>query len=281
MADQLHVSVTQAIAVAESAEAEFMFAFESGAPAEVQRGLGMSQARLGGGVVLVMAKDPTGGYWNKSLGFGVSEPITDDLVAEVVGRYRSAQAPAGVLQIAPSVIPDDWEEIRARHGLMAGALWVKLLRPAAVPATPSVTDLRVGPLPAEEALRWATVFAKGFEMPEDPLLLTVFAAATTAPGFTAYGAWDGERLVAASQLYTTGTTGAFSGAATLPEFRGRGAQSAFMQLRIEAAQQAGCEWLSTETWQELEGAHNPSLQNMVRAGFVPVYDRRNWVWRSA
>lgn len=61
-----------ATAVAESAEAEFMFAFESGASVEVQRALGMSQTRLAGGVILVMAKDPTGGYWNKALGFGLT-----------------------------------------------------------------------------------------------------------------------------------------------------------------------------------------------------------------
>jgi hypothetical protein len=37
--------------------------------------------------------------------------------------------------------------------------------------------------------------------------------------------------------------------------------------------------MSAETWQETEGTHNSSLHNMKRAGFVELYDRRNWVWR--
>lgn len=206
--------------------------------------------------------------------------MTEDLVAEIVERYRSAGAPAGVLQIAPSVLPEGWDEICARHGLEAGSVWAKLLRPAASPAKESTTDLRVGVLPPEEGLAWATVFAKGFEMPADPDLLAMFAAATTAPGFTPYGAWDGDRLVSGAQLHVAGTTAALSGAATLEEFRGRGAQSAFMTLRIRAAKAAGCDWISTETWQEADGNHNDSLHNMLRAGFVEVYDRRNWVWRN-
>ena len=73
--------------------------------------------------------------------------------------------------------------------------------------------------------------------------------------------------------------GAFCGAATLEEARGRGAQSAFMERRVADARAAGCQWLSAETWQEFDGQHNPSLHNMLRAGFVEVYDRGNFIWR--
>jgi len=43
---------------------------------------------------------------------------------------------------------------------------------------------------------------------------------------------------------------------------------------------AGCRWLVAETGEPAEGAVNPSLNNLVRAGLQPRYARRNWVWHS-
>ena len=90
------LDLQQRLALAETAEAEFMHAFEAGAPPEAQEALGMVQHRVGGGVVLAMAHDPTGGYWSKALGFGVTEPVTADLVAQVVDIYRSNGDAVGV-----------------------------------------------------------------------------------------------------------------------------------------------------------------------------------------
>ena len=276
------LSVSETVAVAETAEAEFMYAFERGAPREAQEALGMEQARVGGGVVLVMAGDPTGGYWNKALGFGVTEPFTEDVARDVVDRYRRAGAPAGVLQLAPAALPEDWEDVSGRLGIVAGNVWAKLLRPADEPPAPAHSDLEVGPLDPGEAEAWARLFARGFGMPEHPSLLAMFAEGASSgqrSGFRPFGAHDGTRLVAAAQLFVHDGLGAFCGAATDEDARGRGAQSAFMQQRVEAAHAAGCTWLSSETWQESDGHHNPSLHNMERAGFVQVYDRVNWVWR--
>lgn len=76
------------VADAEGAEAEFMFAFESGAPDAVREQLGTTTVRLHSGVVLAMRNDPTGGYWNKALGSGVTEPVTDEVIGDVLDIYR-------------------------------------------------------------------------------------------------------------------------------------------------------------------------------------------------
>jgi GNAT superfamily N-acetyltransferase len=268
------------MALAETAEAEFMYAFEAGAPAEAQRALGMTQHRMGGGVVLAMAHDPTGGYWSKALGFGVTEPVTADLVAEVVAVYRSNGDAVGVLQLAPHALPEDWPDVVARHGLVRRSTWVKLLRPAALDPPPAETDLRVDHAGPEHADAWARTLCTGFGMPENPHLVAFFGSATEgARGFHPWAAWDGDRLVAAALLHVVGPTAAFCGAATLPDARGRGAQSIFMARRIEAARALGATWLSAETWKEAPQQHNPSLHNLRRAGFVDVYHRDNWLWR--
>ena len=275
------LDLAAAVRLAEGAEAEFMIAMAAGAPPDVQAELRMSQVRLGGGVVVAMGGDPTGGYWNKALGFGVAEPVTADLVEEVLGVYRGAGSAAAVLQVAPSVLPEDWEEICARHGIVAGGTWVKLLRATALEPAQASSSLRVEPLGPRDAAAWAHAYCVGFGMPELPPLVAMMEAGTdTRAGFHPYGAWDGDSLVAAANLHVAGPAGAFCGAATLPEARGRGAQSMFMLVRLQAARAIGLEWVSAETWQEGEGQHNASLHNMLRAGFFEAYSRTNWVWRA-
>jgi hypothetical protein len=66
----------------------------------------------------------------------------------------------------------------------------------------------------------------------------------------------------------------------LPEFQGRGAQSALIAARMRAAIDAGCGLLVAETGDEQPGEHNTSLHNLLRLGFRVLYKRQNWVWRA-
>ena len=86
--------------LAEAAEAEFMYHYETMGSASTQAALGIAAARIGGGVALSMRNDVTG-YWSKALGFGFTEPITDRLVDQVIDFYRVERSPSAVIQIAP------------------------------------------------------------------------------------------------------------------------------------------------------------------------------------
>jgi hypothetical protein len=70
------------------------------------------------------------------------------------------------------------------------------------------------------------------------------------------------------------------GCAALPRARRRGAQSALIAARIEAAVDAGCDWVLGETGAEEAGEHNSSLHNMVRGGLNVRYVRQTWTWRK-
>lgn len=269
----------QQVADAELAEAEFMFAFESGGPAASREELGVATARLHGGVAVAMGNDPTGGYWNKALGFGISEPVTDAVIGDVLDCYRASGSPSAVIQIAPAALPADWDNICARHGLVADNAWVKLLRPPET-AAPSTTDFRVDPVEDSAALEWADVMLKGFGMPSAALTALFAGVVTADPAFHPFAVWDADRMVAAGNLHIKDARAAFCGVATLPEARNRGAQSALFAARVEMARSAGVRVLSAETWKPPPGMSNPSLNNMIRAGFRPVYDRTNWLWRQ-
>jgi hypothetical protein len=266
------------LADAELAEAEVMYALESGAPDTTMDALGIATARLGGGVVLSMRNDPAGGYWNKALGLGVTEPVTRELIGDILDFYLANGSTVARLQVAPAALPPDWTDICTEFGLEDRNAWVKLVRDAS-PAPPASTDLRVGPVTEESAVEWATVFCTAFGMPLGHLVPMV-AAVVQTPGFHPLAAWDGDRVVAGANLYLTGDRASFCGAATLEQARGRGAQSVFFRDRVEVARRHASRVLVAETYTEDEGEHNPSLHNLRRAGFRDLYVRHNWVWRA-
>ncbi|MFF3439810.1 GNAT family N-acetyltransferase [Streptosporangium sp. NPDC002721] len=263
-------------ALAEGAEAEFMYQYESSAPPSARSTLGIATTRIGGGVALSMRHDVTG-YWSKALGFGVEEPVTRDLIDRVVDFYRAEDSEGAVIQIAPSALPPDWDDIRAGHGIVPGSAWVKLTCPID-DFRPGRTALRVGPVGPGEAEEWASVVLRGFGMPEEGLG-EMMAASAGHPAFRPFAAWDGDDMVAGANLFVHGEIGSLNAASTLPGHRNRGAQSALLAARAEEAAKAGCRRLVAEAGLPAEGSANPSLNNMLAAGLRPLYDRQNWIWR--
>ncbi|MBM0275283.1 hypothetical protein [Micromonospora tarensis] len=265
--------------LAEAVECEFMHSYESRTPAPAYTDLGIATTRIGGGVALAMRNDPSGGYWNKALGFGTTEPFTVQVLDRVLDFYRDQGVHQAVLQLVPSVLPVGFDEVAAARGLEPGSAWVKLAaRPDDVAARQ--TRLRVGPVPVAEAQRWADVLLAGFGMPSGGLT-TMLASTVDAPAWRPYAGWDGDDLVAGGNLFLHGEAASLNAAATAPGHRRLGAQSALIAARARAAAEAGCRWLFAETGKPAPGQQNPSLNNMRRAGLVPLYERRNWIWRSA
>jgi hypothetical protein len=270
------MSIHLSAELAEDVEAEFMFQYVSNAPSSVASELGIATARIGGGVVMSVRNDGSG-YWSKALGFGFSEPVTADLIDHVLDFYRAQGSHTAVLQIAPSVLPGDWHLIRDRHQLRADATLIKLACRIEDYQGGS-TDLRVGPVAPDEIFAWARVTMDGFGMPRE--LADMVAAGVRVADFRPFAAWDGEEMVATANLFVRGEVASLNSAATLGSHRNRGAQSALLAARAKEAANAGCRWLVAEAEQPPGHAANPSLDNVLRAGLRPLYNRVNWTWRS-
>lgn len=271
-------------ATAEQSEAEALFDFEVGAPEHVRAMLGIEAVRIGGGVVLSVRRDPTR-FWSKALGFGHTTPVTAELIDEVCAFYRSRKTPTAVFQLAPSVLPEDWADIRTAAGLTAGPSWAKLvcdtdeaLRLCAEPGRPAAR-VRVARVVAQDAPAWASVMMQVFGMPGEGLA-GMAASSVGREGWHPFGAWDGEQLVGTGTMRLHQDVAQLFGAATLPHARNRGAQSAILAARARAAKSAGCRWLVAETGAETPGTHNTSLRNMQKVGFRVLYERQSWIWRS-
>jgi GNAT superfamily N-acetyltransferase len=267
-----------AMRAGELAEATYMREFSQRADQESRTALGLATATIGGGVVSVMAHDPTPGFWNRTIGLGLDEPVTAGVVDEVLTFVREQGGRLTIFQVAPGAAPAGWEEVLSAAGAQPMSAWVKFVGDRVEP--PAVTtDLRVERLTAEHGAEFAQVMCVGFGMPTDGPLPGWFAQMPSwDDGFRAYGAFDGHTMVAASSLVVDGELASLCGAATLPEHRGRGAQGALMARRIDEARSLGARYVVTETGAETPDSPNPSLHNMRRMGLSEVYERRNWVW---
>jgi GNAT superfamily N-acetyltransferase len=268
-------------AIAERSEAEAVFDVETATPEPARSELGIAALRIGGGVAL-SARNDTTNFWSKTLALGFTEPITASLISQVREFYRGQGTTTAVFQLAPAVLPQDWQQICAKEGLASNSTWTKYaagvhtVMARARERAPLTEPLRVERVGPQHAQLWAGTVLDIFGMPHAGLI-DMMAVCADRERWRAIGVWDEDRLVAVSSLYI-GDEGAgqcFAGA-TLPEYRNRGAQTAMLTARARAAADAGCRWLVAETETEAPGSHNSSKNNLLRLGFEVQYERPNW-----
>jgi GNAT superfamily N-acetyltransferase len=269
--------------LAEMSEAELMYDVETSAPEHVRALLGISSTRIGDGVVLAARTDPSN-YWSKALGFGFATPVTRGLISDIVEFYRAEGVTSATLQLAPSVLPDNWSGICDDFGLKSDSAWVKLAGTAEqiaedAPYQPPSPSMTVRAVEVECGQPWAATIVAGFGLPEVGNI-ELLGSLPGRAGWHAFAAWSDGELIAGGSMRAHRDTGHFFGAATLAHARRRGAQTVLLAYRARAARDAGSRWLVSETGAEAPGEHNSSLHNMIRAGFSPLYQRQNWVWQA-
>jgi len=179
-------------------------------------------------------------------------------------------------------------ELEAR-GFIRDYGWMKFTRGIGAREAYSDLDVRVvGPVHADD---FATVVAGGYGMPDwaKPLAANVVGR----PGWSCFVAYADGSPAGAGALYVHEGPGLGRGAglgpaplpakvgwlgfaATLAEFRSRGAQSAILAARIEEARRQRCTSVTTETGELEEGRPSNSYRNITRAGFSQAGVRANY-----
>src|SRR5262249_42906907 len=146
--------------------------------------------------------------------------------------------------------------------------WMKFSR--GVAPRQARSDLHVELVGRDRAADFAAVVAGGFGMPDS--LLPIPANVVGRPGWSCYVAYQDTAPAGAGALYVQDRVGWLGFGATLPDFRGRGAQSAILATRIEAARQQGCSTVTTATRELQQGGPSSSDPNILRAGFHDAGD---------
>jgi GNAT superfamily N-acetyltransferase len=234
---------------------------------------GQAQAEIGGAVCLGFERTPGSALFNRALGLGLGEAATEAGLDRIDAFFADRGLAYGI-PLTPDAQPPElpaWLEARGFH---RGYAWTKFAR-ALEPAPRIESDLRVEELEADRADVFADVFARAYGTPEvaRPLLERL----PSSEGWRCFAAFEGDSPAAVGAFFVTDAVGWLGAAGTLPEFRRRGAQGVLLAARIDAAREAGCEILVTETGRPLDGRPGGSYRNLVRAGFEPRYVRRNYL----
>ena len=130
-------------------------------------------------------------------------------------------------------------------------------------------DIEVTPATLSDRDDFARVLNLGWHLQPDASRGHVFAAGIGLENWYHYLARVDGQLAGIAVLFVHDRVADCFLAATLPEFRGRGVQTALIQRRLIDGITLGCDLATTQTVMD-----NASPRNMARSGFQPLYERR-------
>lgn len=142
-----------------------------------------------------------------------------------------------------------------------------------VPSVP-VPSVRIRLIGPQESILWSEINARGWahDHPEfEPFMRDIGALLTSREGSACFLAEIDGVHAATGALSIHQGVALFSGAATLPEHRRRGLQSALLEARMTHAREQGCDLAMM-----VAEIGSNSQRNAERQGFQIAYTRINW-----
>lgn len=239
------------------------------ARARVEPALGAEWTEIAGAYAMF---DGVGSPLTQAFGAGMFDPFEDEAFGRVEAFFARHGSPTH-LEIASVAAPGTTERLASR-GYAAIEHSVVLVRDtAAAPAAraTAVTVRRIGP---DEVAEWAQVSAMGWRSAGEEVSAFVGQLGlimAQARGVSCFLAMDAGRPIAAAALYLSNGVALLAGASTIPEARGRGAQSALLGARLAHAAAAGIDLAMIVT-----EPGSASMRNAERAGFRAVHRRTKW-----
>jgi hypothetical protein len=231
--------------------------------------LGIECREIDGGALYVCRKiDHI--QFNRLTALGIASAARAEALDAAIAAFDAARVRNWIVHVAPHAV--GLSALCEAGGLMPYTrTWAKFIRgPERFAAR---TDLAVREIGPEHGDLFGKVAVAGFGMP--PFVAPWLAALVGRPRWRCFMAFDGEEPVATGAVYIDKPAAWLGIGATLPSYRGRGAQGAILAARIEAVARDGCTVLSTETGIPHEGEAGPSFRNIQRAGFRIAYERPN------
>lgn len=239
---------------------------------------------LGGGVVVHVGSESP---FNKMIGIGLGGPLTtvDEQMLEAVECEFAARATplqAEVCILADSSVPRLFTERGYRLLGFENVLGLRLDSDLAarLSALPFPAELQVSPTTESEGAAWMDAVATAFEHSDavpggeshESFSRAAIEQAMTdmlrADGFSRHLARMGGDIAGGASLRLGDGVAQLCGAATLPQHRRRGVQTALLARRLLTAWHSGCD-VATITTQP----GSKSQENAHRRGFTLLYSR--------
>jgi GNAT superfamily N-acetyltransferase len=219
-----------------------------------------------------------GSPFNKVVGVGFDGPLDEDSLAEVEGALARRGSPVQV-ELSCLAEPSIAAKLTRRGYVLMGfenVLGRTLETHAAGPRTDGIV---VAVSPAEEIEAWLDVVISGFAAPDvqgvashesfpRAVLEDTYLGMAAAEGFVRFAARRQGELAGGASMRLAAGIAQLCGAATLPEHRRRGVQTALLEERLAIAAADGCE-IAVVTTQP----GSKSQENVQRRGFELLYTR--------
>lgn len=220
----------------------------------------------------------TGSPLNKVAGLGFEGALPGRELDEVEEAFARRKCPVRV-ELSSLADPSVGAFLTRRGYVLEGFEDVLGLRLPAVDLPAVAAGIHVRPSGPEELETWLDVTVTGFLSPDEEgvpssetfeadVLRRVVRDFVQADGMTRFLAERSEVPAGGGSLRVADGIAQLCGAATLPEHRRRGVQTALLSVRLAAAESAGCD-LAVVTTQP----GSKSQANARRRGFALLYTR--------
>jgi GNAT superfamily N-acetyltransferase len=244
--------------------------------AQARAELGLRLEEIADVTVSVAEKDPSI-LLNRAHGLGSREAVTPATIAKVTHAYRRYGIGRYFLHVHPHTLPPGGRRWLQAAGLEKTRGWIQFVRQGVAPTT-AHTELSVRRIGAAHATAFAGIVCRAFNL--TALAAPYVGALVGDRSWQCYMSFDGDVPAGAGAVLIHGSSAYLGFGATDPAYRRRGSQAALLAARIQAALDAGCEHLFTETGEAVEGEDQISYRNIVRYGFEPHALCENWTLRE-
>ena len=205
----------------------------------------------------------------QAVGIGLDGPVEAREFDQLEEFYFSRKEPVRV-ETCP-LADGSLLELYAQRGYRVTEFSNVMVRAVGDESSPAcVPGMRIWRAGAEEIDLWVRTVCQGFaeHYPVTEDLLAVMKMFAIAPGTECYLASIEGRVAGGATVAARGRIAGLFGASTLPEFRGRGVQTALLLERLRRAQELRCELVMSLA---VPGSH--SQRNITRMGLVTLYTR--------
>jgi GNAT superfamily N-acetyltransferase len=250
--------------------------------AEAQAAVDSAEALRRGRVDSGAAVEPiAGGYavycgagspLTQAVGLGLAGPVSEEDFARLEEFYRARQEPVRVetCPLADASLIGQFGKHAYRVTEFTNVMALEMKDVGEQRWSGPSGDVAIRKVAPAEMPQWALTVAQGFAeshaiTPELLEVMELFGAGPHAECYLAYV--EGKAAGGAALSIRDGIAGLF-GASTLPEFRGRGVQTALLHTRLARAAEAGADLAMC-----LAQPGSTSQRNVVQRGFQVLYTR--------
>jgi GNAT superfamily N-acetyltransferase len=258
----------------ERQEMEYWSDYYQAAGPEVTKNCDLQIRKIGSGIATAAGKIDILAF-NRVIGLGLDGPANESQLNEIIRFYRPTGIPRIFLQLSPKVVTDELSGLLNKQGFQYYNNWTKLYREI-YPIPRAKSSLRIEQIGTDRADLFARIIIASFEWPE--MVKPMVSLPVGRKGWKHYLAYHGSEPVACAACFIKDKFASLAFAATLPDYRGLGAQSALIARRFQDAAETGCKWMVVETAEDKPERPVASYRNLKRVGFELAYFRPNYIY---